>query len=242
MNSILTNAAASAFALSLGMIGIAGSVADAAVITVTQSARGSVTPPQAPGNQSVQNGDFFIQANPAAPITGDMVDETTFWWFSFSNDRNFTAFRNSTLPVRAATLRLTLTQPYASGPLTDLVRPVALFPIIPMPHFLGQNETGSIDFNLLDYYTPAQIKTLLTDQSGRVQFVYADDAVVSFARLTVSLACPSDFNADNQTDFFDYLDFVSAFAGENPAADMNGDSTVDFFDYLDFVAAFDAGC
>jgi hypothetical protein len=54
--------------------------------------------------------------------------------------------------------------------------------------------------------------------------------------------CPADFNRDGSVDFFDYLDFVSAFDSEAPAADFNGDSAVDFFDYLDFVAAFDAQC
>jgi hypothetical protein len=49
---------------------------------------------------------------------------------------------------------------------------------------------------------------------------------------------PADFNGDNSVDFFDYLDFVAAFATEDPSADFNGDNTVDFFDYLDFVAAF----
>ena len=55
-------------------------------------------------------------------------------------------------------------------------------------------------------------------------------------------ACPSDFNSDGTVDFFDYLDFVSAFANNEIAADFNDDGTVDFFDYLDFVAAFSTGC
>jgi hypothetical protein len=54
--------------------------------------------------------------------------------------------------------------------------------------------------------------------------------------------CPADFNADSVIDFFDYLDYVEAFAAEQPAADLNTDGQVDFFDYLDFVQAFDAGC
>jgi hypothetical protein len=64
------------------------------------------------------------------------------------------------------------------------------------------------------------------------------------AVITISLApgCAADFNGDNQVDFFDYLDFASAFDAEDPAADFNGDNQVDFFDYLDFAAAFDAGC
>ncbi|MDX2147641.1 MAG: carbohydrate-binding protein [Planctomycetota bacterium] len=54
--------------------------------------------------------------------------------------------------------------------------------------------------------------------------------------------CSADFNRDGTPDFFDYLDFVLAFANEEPAADFNSDGVVDFFDYLDFAAAFDAGC
>jgi hypothetical protein len=52
------------------------------------------------------------------------------------------------------------------------------------------------------------------------------------------LACPADFNADGQVDFFDYLDFAGAFAAEETAADFNADGQLDFFDYLDFVGAF----
>ena len=58
----------------------------------------------------------------------------------------------------------------------------------------------------------------------------------------VYCGCPADFNRDSVADFFDYLDFVSAFAASAPAADFNADSVVDFFDYLDFVQSFAAGC
>lgn len=54
--------------------------------------------------------------------------------------------------------------------------------------------------------------------------------------------CQADFNNDGFLDFFDYLDFVAAFAGNQTNADFNGDTVVDLFDYLDFVAAFAAGC
>ncbi len=54
--------------------------------------------------------------------------------------------------------------------------------------------------------------------------------------------CPADFNCDAGIDFFDYLDFVAAFSGEEPAADFNADTVIDFFDYLDFVAAFSGNC
>jgi hypothetical protein len=58
----------------------------------------------------------------------------------------------------------------------------------------------------------------------------------------ICITCPADFNQDGIVDFFDYLDFVTAWSAGQPAGDFNGDSTVDFFDYLDFVAAFDLGC
>ncbi len=57
-----------------------------------------------------------------------------------------------------------------------------------------------------------------------------------------SPTCLADFNSDATVDFFDYLDFVAAFADSLPGADFNGDSVIDFFDYLDFVAAFAEGC
>jgi hypothetical protein len=63
------------------------------------------------------------------------------------------------------------------------------------------------------------------------------------ANLTVNGGgCPADFNNDGAVDFFDYLDFVQAYDGEDPSADFNNDGNIDFFDYLDFVAAFDLGC
>jgi hypothetical protein len=58
----------------------------------------------------------------------------------------------------------------------------------------------------------------------------------------VGLLCPADFNQNGSVDFFDYLDFVNAFAADDPSADFNANGIVDFFDYLDFVNAFDVPC
>ena len=55
-------------------------------------------------------------------------------------------------------------------------------------------------------------------------------------------ACPGDYNADGQVDFFDYLDFIADFAAEHPRADWDGNGQVDFFDYLDFIIAFGEEC
>jgi hypothetical protein len=54
--------------------------------------------------------------------------------------------------------------------------------------------------------------------------------------------CTGDFNCDSSVDFFDYLDFVSAFSAGLPAADFNADGSTDFFDYLDMVDNFSLGC
>jgi hypothetical protein len=54
--------------------------------------------------------------------------------------------------------------------------------------------------------------------------------------------CIADFNCNGSVDFFDYLDFVQAFADELPSADVNQNGSVDFFDYLDYVQAFADGC
>ncbi len=76
----------------------------------------------------------------------------------------------------------------------------------------------------------------LTCQDYGVIF-FADNMVV-----TRAATCAADFNIDGTVDFFDYLDFVDAFASALPSADFNQDTVIDFFDYLDFVDAFSIGC
>lgn len=80
--------------------------------------------------------------------------------------------------------------------------------------------------------------------AGKLYF--AADAPVTGRELWVigpaGNVCSADFNADTVLDLFDYLDFVAAFAANEPVSDFNADTVVDFFDYLDFVAAFAAGC
>ncbi|MDX2145949.1 MAG: hypothetical protein SFZ23_00365 [Planctomycetota bacterium] len=49
------------------------------------------------------------------------------------------------------------------------------------------------------------------------------------------VVCLGDYNCDDVSDFFDYLNFIQDFAEERPAADINEDGSVDFFDYLELV-------
>lgn len=54
--------------------------------------------------------------------------------------------------------------------------------------------------------------------------------------------CIADFDRDGEVNFFDYLDWTSAFAIQDLSADVNHDGFLDFFDYLDFVDSFLTGC
>ncbi|MDX2148753.1 MAG: hypothetical protein SFZ23_14665 [Planctomycetota bacterium] len=82
----------------------------------------------------------------------------------------------------------------------------------------------------------------LINRRGQIVYAVAFEFFNGSAIMTVNGACPADFNADDQVDFFDYLDFAASFSTEDPSADFNADGQVDFFDYLDFSQAFDAGC
>ena len=62
--------------------------------------------------------------------------------------------------------------------------------------------------------------------------------------LEIDMAiCLANFNCDAAgVDYRDYFEFVDAFSRSDTRGDYNRDSAIDFFDYLDFVAAYAAGC
>ena len=104
----------------------------------------------------------------------------------------------------------------------------------------GPTGTGSVvsfpstyEISIANLYTPdaGPYTCTLTNSCGSV--------TSSPTTLTV---CISNFNCDGSVDFFDYLDFVDAFAAQSSSSDINQDGVVDFFDYLDFVGAFSSGC
>lgn len=170
---------------------LAAAVADGAGVAradfvISASAHGSTTPGLVAGSLDEQNGDFLIHANPQAPWTGDGVDEATTWTFDFAQDAGYGAFTGAGSPITSAVLTITLTQFYPEGPVTDLVRPMDLFPNINMPHFLHAGETGSISFELLDYYSASDVEGFMTSRSGLFPMIYADDAIVSSASLVIT--------------------------------------------------------
>jgi len=80
------------------------------------------------------------------------------------------------------------------------------------------------------------------DPNDGESFPSAADRVV-LAGLVGSAGCDvADFNADGDVNFFDVLDYLSAFASMDDSADINGDGIFDFFDVSAFLAAFAAGC
>jgi hypothetical protein len=102
--------------------------------------------------------------------------------------------------------------------------------------FFQTTSRDYIEF-LRDMNTTNTLGQIAYDQwvaTGKSEPALMDSATI--------VLCPADFNNDGTTDFFDYLDFVSAFDAEDPSADFNGDLQVDFFDYLDFVSAFAEEC
>jgi hypothetical protein len=161
----------------------------AAAQTITAVAKGADPPPNAPGNQPVVNGDFLINANPPAPITGDGNDEPITWMFDFTPDPNYP------VPGPLVSARLTLTvRPGSSGGIvTDLVGIttdgtftafIGAGPVTtPAIQSLPVNVTSTVVIELLNYYTSADILATLGANGGRIPMLYHDDVFLSYAKL-----------------------------------------------------------
>jgi len=147
---------------------------------VTATAMGDLTPPMTLDGSDVKNGDFLIQANlpSLVPVVGDGADERTTWSF------DFTSFPAST-PITSALLTLTLTP--ASGIITDAVR-ISGLPFVATSEIqnLPVGVTSTIQVELLEFYGSADIQSVLTANGGLMPMYYADDSIVSFARLDLT--------------------------------------------------------
>jgi hypothetical protein len=60
--------------------------------------------------------------------------------------------------------------------------------------------------------------------------------------VDVFVTCWADLNADGQTNFFDYSEFLARFNSLDPAADLNEDGQFNFFDVSLFLGMADLGC
>lgn len=109
--------------------------------------------------------------------------------------------------------------------------------------YLGSAQVSSNGAGIANFDTtlPVSISAGTVVTATATEVLTGNTSEFSLCRV-VEGGCAADFNADGTLDFFDYLDFVDAFAGSASTADFNLDSIVDFFDYLDFVNAFSSGC
>ncbi len=103
----------------------------------------------------------------------------------------------------------------------------------PLP--LGGRYVGADQPNLT-------ILNLVRSDAGNYTCVASNSCGTTTSTVATLSYCFADFNCDEAVDFFDYLDFVSAFSSGGNTADFNEDGSIDFFDYLDFVAEFSSGC
>jgi hypothetical protein len=66
------------------------------------------------------------------------------------------------------------------------------------------------------------------------------ESISNPAILTVTAACPCDFNASGELNSQDFFDFVAAFFNMN--ADYNNDGQTTSQDFFDFLSCFFTGC
>jgi hypothetical protein len=150
---------------------------------------------------NLQNGDFLILANPdagAGHVTGDGVDETTRWAFDFSANPQYAAFVAQG-GVAEARLRLQLNTQFfinGVGPITDTSFPAdvqgnAVYPSAgwALPSFMtgtaGVFTRGEITISLVAQagMSGAGLYQWLVSHDGLFPMLYADDAIVTGARL-----------------------------------------------------------
>ena len=167
-------------------------------IKIAATASGSLTPPTAPSTDTVTNGDFLIGPNPAGGITGDGEDEETIWTFKFAGDPNFPLFSPSR-PLTSALLTLTLT-PKDYLVITDGVLIEGLgtiggsTPNAPEIQGLPVGVTNTIHMQLLNRlpgYTSAAILGVFSAGGGQIPMRYADDSVISSAKLELIQESPA---------------------------------------------------
>lgn len=168
-------------------------------IKLTATAYGRRTPTTS-STDPVTNGDFLINLNPGG-ITGDGLDEQTNWTFNFVGDPHFPLFS----PLRQLTsvlLTLTLTpkggQVDTDGitiyqtPAQGLGSIGGSTPNAPEIQNLPVGVTSTIQMELLNRipeFSSAKILGVFSAQNGKISMHYADDSIVSFAKLELIQEC-----------------------------------------------------
>lgn len=191
----------SAIAVTAAAITTLAALPSHAVNLVADATAASGQPTTVAVTSDLQNGDFLILANPAAGaghVTGDGVDETTRWAFDFSAHPQYAAFLAQG-GVAEARLRLQLNTQFfinGVGPITDTSFPAdlqgnAVYPAASwvLPSFLtgtaGVFTRGEITISLVAQagMSGAGLYQWLVSHDGLFPMLYADDAIVTGARL-----------------------------------------------------------
>jgi len=191
----------SAIAAALATVTTLAALPARAVNLVADATSASGQPVTVDVSSDLQNGDFLILANPAAGaghVTGDGVDETTRWAFDFRFHPQYAAFVAQG-GVAEARLHLQLNTKFfinGVGPITDTSFPAdvqgnAVYPdpAWVLPSFLtgtaGVFTRGEITISLVAQagVSGAGLYQWLVSHDGLFPMLYADDAIVTGARL-----------------------------------------------------------
>jgi hypothetical protein len=168
----------------LGMLAALPAFATAITASATGDVPALAIRVPAPG--SVTSGDFTYQQAIAPGTVGDGEDDGITWSFNFTGDPGYSAFAG---PIVQANFALTLI------PRNDLVSSDAfsinvsgLSPsVVPDIPPLSLNVAHTLNFDLLDFYTSAQLLGVLSSRGGRhphaIQRRCACHARASRARL-----------------------------------------------------------
>ena len=151
-------------------------------LSITATASGSPNPDTATHPDTVTNGDFTILGNNTHKLVGNGVDEDTVWDFDFTGDTNFGAFPTN-VPLASAMFSLTL-NPKNALITTDAVKIEGLSGITDPIQGLSVNTPSTVEFDLLDYYSSADILGAFT--GGQISMRYTDDAILSGASLELT--------------------------------------------------------
>jgi hypothetical protein len=175
----------------LGFVGLGILASGLAVAgTISGSVTGSGSPVTDNFPNVVVNGGFTIAAT-APSVVGDGIDDETTWTIDFNGHPNFGSF-NTAIPLTLATLNLTL-HPVSTGTgqqgITDDrvgIPPGNLYINTPAITGLPVGVTSPVSLDLLSFFTSAEILAVFTANNGTIPMVYGDDAIVSFAEVTLS--------------------------------------------------------
>lgn len=124
-------------------------------------------------------------------MVGDGRDESTSWTFDFTGDLDFPSFSTS-LPFSFGIAHF---DPEAYGPfdhlrhLSDQRAWQRFYSRDPGASPDGQPHT--VQLELRNFYSSAEILGILTANAGRIPMFYADDAIAAFAQLDLTSKLPA---------------------------------------------------